>query len=37
MASLSGSELWIVNADGTDPHAIPLPDGLKTGDPRLVP
>jgi len=32
-----GSELWIVDADGTDPHPIPLPEGLTAGDPDWSP
>jgi Tol biopolymer transport system component len=32
-----GSELWIVNADGTDAHPIPLPAGLSAGDPDWSP
>jgi len=31
------SELWIVKADGTDPHPIPLPEGLTAGDPDWSP
>lgn len=31
------SELWIVTADGTDAHAIPLPEGLRAGDPDWSP
>lgn len=27
-----GSELWIVDADGTDQNPIPLPEGLNAGD-----
>jgi len=33
----TSSRLWIVNADGTDPHEIPLPEGLKAGDPDWSP
>lgn len=32
-----GSELWIVDANGTNPHPIPLPDGLTAGDPDWSP
>jgi Tol biopolymer transport system component len=31
------SELWIVDADGTDPHPIALPEGLNAGDPDWSP
>jgi Tol biopolymer transport system component len=33
----ASSRLWIVNSDGTDPHEIPLPEGLKAGDPDWSP
>lgn len=32
-----GSELWIVDADGTHPHPITLPDGLSAWDPDWSP
>jgi Tol biopolymer transport system component len=31
------SELWVVNADGTDPRVVPLPEELKPGDPDWSP
>jgi TolB protein len=31
------SELWIVNADGTDPHPIGTPEGINAADPDWSP